>query len=261
MDQQGQMEFFYEIFDASLPRLGPGDDASTRRALSTLLSARPKGRDVPGAARLRVLDIGCGTGAQTIQLAKHIDGTILAVDNHQSFLDELQRRAQAAGVSERIQPCLKDMCALGIQEASFDLIWSEGALNIMGFQLGLKACHAILAPGGSMAVTELCWLRSDLPAECQQFFDREYPAIADVDANLAAIKSSGYEVIGHFTLPESAWWEPYYLPLEDRLRSFRERYKSDPDKLGVVESIQTEIDLFRKYSSFYGYVFYLMQRR
>jgi len=92
MDQQEDMQVFYEIFDASLPRLGPGDDASTRRALSTLLSARPRGGDVASAARLRVLDIGCGTGAPTIQLAKLIDGTILAVDNHQPFLDELQRR-------------------------------------------------------------------------------------------------------------------------------------------------------------------------
>jgi ubiquinone/menaquinone biosynthesis C-methylase UbiE len=261
MDQQEHMQVFYEIFDASLPRLGPGDDASTRRALNTLLSARPKGRDVASASRLRVLDIGCGTGAPTIQLAKHIDTTILAVDNHQSFLDELQRRAKAAGVSERIQPCLKDMRALGMEDASFDLIWSEGALNIMGFREGLKACHALLAPGGSMAVTELCWLRPDPPAECQLFFDRVYPAIADIDANLAAIKACGYEVIEHFTLPESAWLEPCYLPLEERLRPLREKYASDPEKLGVVESIQTEIDVYRKYSSFYGYVFYLMQRR
>ena len=147
-----------------------------------------------------------------------------------------------------------------MDDASFDLIWSEGALNIMGFNEGLKACHALLAPGGSMAVSELCWLRPDAPAECRQFFAGVYPAIADVDANLAAIKSFGYEVIGHFTLPESAWWEPYYLPLEDRLRSFRERYASDPEKLAVVESVQTEIDLYRKYSNFYGYVFYLMRR-
>jgi hypothetical protein len=182
------------------------------------------------------------------------------VDNHQPFLDELQRRAQAEGVSERIQPCLKDMRALGMKEASFDLIWSEGALNIMGFREGLKACHALLAPGGSMAVSELCWLRSDPPAECQQFFAGVYPAIADIEANLAAIKSSGYEVIGHFALPESAWWDPCYLPIENRLRPFREKYASDPDKLGVVESIQTEIDIYRKYSSFYGYVFYMMQR-
>ena len=35
-------EFFYEIFDPSLPRLGPGDDASTTRALNALLAATPR---------------------------------------------------------------------------------------------------------------------------------------------------------------------------------------------------------------------------
>ena len=72
--------FFYEIFDASLPRLGVGDDASTERALSTLLAAMPR-REGP----MRVLDVGCGTGPQTICLAQHLDGSILAVDNHQPF--------------------------------------------------------------------------------------------------------------------------------------------------------------------------------
>ncbi len=122
MDEQEQMQFFYEIFDASLPRLGPGDDASTRKALDMLLTTRPQRKD----AKLRILDIGCGNGAQTIQLAKYADGTITAVDNHKPFLDELQRRAEAESLSEKIELCLKDMRALGIEMGSFDLIWAEG---------------------------------------------------------------------------------------------------------------------------------------
>ena len=78
-------------------------------------------------------------------------------------------------------------------------------------------------------------------------------------ANVAAIKNCGYEDLGHFILPESAWWDAFYHPLEDRLQSIREKYASDPDKLEWVESAQTEIDLYRRYSSYYGYVFYLMR--
>jgi len=47
MNDNEQMEFFYEIFDASLPRLGPGDDHSTKQALDVLLSTRPKITDQP----------------------------------------------------------------------------------------------------------------------------------------------------------------------------------------------------------------------
>ena len=155
MDQQAQMEFFFEIFDPSLPRLGPGDNDSTRKALSTALSAMSIGNEASHPAKLRILDLGCGNGTQTIQLAKHVDGTILAVDNHQPFLDELKRRAQAEGVLDRIRIRLGDMADLGLDEGSFDLIWSEGALYSMGFNEGLKEYYPILAPGGCFAVTEL----------------------------------------------------------------------------------------------------------
>jgi len=188
-------------------------------------------------------------------------GSILAVDNHQPFLDELQRRAEAAGVSARIQVSLRDMHTLGKGEGPFDLIWSEGAIFITGFREGLAAWHSLLAPGGGLAVSEMAWLRSDPPADCQRFFANVYPAMTSVAANLATIEACGYEIIGHFAQPESAWWEPYYHPLEERLRSLRKRHAADAERLSVIESIQAEIDVYRKYSAFYGNVFYLMRRR
>ena len=148
--------FFYEIFDASLPRLGVGDDASTERALNTLLATMPQCE-----GPMRVLDIGCGNGPQTICLAQHLNGSILAVDNHQPFLDELLKRAVAAGVSAKIQVLLKDMHTLAQDGGPFDLVWSEGALFVMGFREGLAACHALLAPGGGLAVSDVAWLRPD----------------------------------------------------------------------------------------------------
>lgn len=261
MDPREQTEFFYEMFDASLPRLGPGNEASTKRAMDTLLPAiSPReGRAVRGP--MRILDIGCGNGAQTISLARHTEGSILAVDNHQPFLDELQRRAAAAGVSGKIQVSLRDMRTLAKGEGPFDLIWSEGAIFILGFREGLAAWHSLLAPGGGLAVSEIAWLRSDPPADCQQFWAGVYPALTGIAGNLAAIEACGYEILGHFTQPESAWWEPYYHPLEERLRSLRTRYAADAEKLSVIESIQTEIDVYRKYSAYYGNVFYLMRRR
>ena len=263
MDQQEQMQFFYEIFDSSLPRLGPGDDASTRKALKMLLPGKIRNEGAPGSKQLAILDIGCGNGAQTIQLATCLDGTITAVDNHQPFLEELQRRAAAAGVSGRIRPCLKDMRALGMEKETFDLIWSEGALFVTGFRAGLATFRDLLRPNGSLAATDLCWLRPDPPEECLNYLTdryRGYPAAGDIKTNLTAIQDCGYKVVGHFILPESAWLVTFYRPLEDRLRSLREKYVADPDRIEVIESIQMEIDIYRKYSIYYGYVFYLMQR-
>jgi len=260
MDPREQTDFFYEIFDASLPRLGVGNEASTKRALDTALPAiLPRGGDP--ARPLRILDIGCGNGAGTICVARHVNGSILAVDNHQPFLDELQRRAAKAGVSGKIQLSLRDMRTLAKGEGPFDLIWSEGAIFIMGFREGLSAWHSLLTPGGGLAVSELAWLRSDPPADCREFFSNVYPAMTDVATNLATIEGCGYEVIEHFAQPESAWWEDFYQPLEERLRSLRKQYAADTERLSMIESIQMEIDIYRKHSAYYGNMFYVMRRR
>lgn len=254
MDTGKLPEFFYEIFDPSLPRLGAGNEAATIKALQMLRSAKPR-------HTTRILDLGCGNGGQTVTLAQHTEGSILAVDNHQPFLDELQRRAEAAGVSGRIQVSLRDMRSLEKSDGPFDLIWSEGALFVLGFREGLTACHSLLAPGGGLAVSEVAWLRSDPPDDCRRFWANAYPAITSVAAHAATIEACGYEIVGHFTLPESAWWDHYYHPLEERLRALRQRHAADAEKLSMVESIQMEIDLYRQYSAFYGYVFYVMRRR
>jgi cyclopropane fatty-acyl-phospholipid synthase-like methyltransferase len=260
MNEQEKIQFFYEIFDSSLLRLAPGDDTSTKKALNTLFLEKSKHKNALDLTKLKILDIGCGNGAQTIQLVKYTKGTVIAVDNHQPFLDELQRRAEAEGIAEKIQPCLKDMCALEMEKGIFDLIWSEGSLYIMGFYEGLATCRDLLVPNGLLAVSELSWFRSDPPEECRQFFADEYPAMVDMATNLATIKNSGFKVLGHFTLPESTWWISYYQPLENRLQLLREKYVTDPIKIKMIESVQMEIEVYRKYSKYYGYVFYLMQR-
>jgi len=63
-------------------RQGPGGEAETKQAL--MLAGLDKSRP------LKIADIGCGTGASTIQLAKELAAEITAVDFLPEFLEELQ---------------------------------------------------------------------------------------------------------------------------------------------------------------------------
>jgi len=84
--------------------------------------------------------------------------------------------------------------------------------------------------------------------------------MTDVETNLAMIRDCGYEIIGHFTEPESTWWEPFYLPLAERLRSLRSRHAADAEKISMIEQMDKQMDMYRQYASYYGNVFYVMRR-
>jgi len=242
------MEIFLEAFDG-MPRLGPGQRAATQRAYRTLtLPAEP-----------RILDVGCGNGSQTLDLAEVSSGRITAVDNHAPFLERLQKEANARGVGERVRPVCMDMAALDFPDGTFDLVWSEAAIYNIGFAKGLSAWKSLLAPGGCLAVSEACWLRPDPPPEIERWWRQEYPAITDVETNLALIREAGYVPLGHFALPPQAWTDEYFVPLQARTNQLRAKYGNDPEATGVLDSLQIEIDQYRAYGDGYGYVFFMMR--
>ncbi|MCU0974067.1 MAG: class I SAM-dependent methyltransferase, partial [Burkholderiales bacterium] len=75
-------------------RQGPGADAETHRAIELSGLRNKRG--------LEVADIGCGTGASTLVLARELDARIVAIDFLPEFLAVLEERAIQAGVAERI---------------------------------------------------------------------------------------------------------------------------------------------------------------
>jgi cyclopropane fatty-acyl-phospholipid synthase-like methyltransferase len=251
MTQDRMAELFFELF-SGLPRQGPGDAASTLRALAAVPHLGPTAR---------VLDIGCGTGTQTLVLARNSPARFLAIDNHPLFVEELNRRAAALGMADRVQARVGDMRHVDFDPGSFDLIWSEGAINVVGFESGLRAWQSLLAPGGHLAVTEACWSRPNPPPECAAFWEQEYPAIRDVPAFLALIAECGYETVSHFALPSSSWWDDYYRPLQQNIVQFRERHRDEGDAQHLADHVQREIDIWHAYGEFYSYEFFVLRAR
>ncbi|MFH1783706.1 MAG: class I SAM-dependent methyltransferase [bacterium] len=244
------MEYLYELSE-KLPRCGPGDDGSTRRAFGYI----PKPSDKP-----YILDIGCGPGMQTLELARISAGKIIALDNHQGFLDELARRSKKEGLEQNIDIKNMSMLEMDFKDRTFDIIWAEGALYCMGFENGLKRCHELLKDGGYMAVTEIVYLVGDVPGPVKEFFGAEYPDIKDVGDNIELIQKQDFSLISNFTLPHSSWFDNYYSPVERELPTLMEKYKDNKVALDIFEGFKAEIDFYRKYSKFYGYEFFIMRK-
>jgi len=207
-----------------------------------------------------ILDIGCGCGAQTLALAGMTRGGITAVDNHAPFVELLAKAARNKGLGTRIRPLVGDMKALDFPDKSFDLIWCEGAIYNIGFDKGISSWRRMLRPGGCMAVSEAAWLRSDVPEECQKFWDGCYPAIRDVEANLDAIGAHGFDTLGHFTEAQECWTQEFYAHLKERMRLMDKNYPGDEAAGSVLKTLRHEIDMYDKYKDYYGYEFFVMRR-
>ncbi len=211
-------------------------------------------------AKPRILDVGCGPGPQTIELARATGGSIVALDQSARFLAELEQRARAAGVAQQISPLRASMFDMQFARESFDLIWSEGAIYIRGFGAGLMDWRRFLRAGGWIAVSELSWLVSNPPEEALTYWSQNYPAMQHIARNREIASSAGYTDVDTFVLPVQDWWDNYYGPGESRLARLRIKYAADNETLATLNEIQREYDIFRKYSDAYGYVFYVMRK-
>jgi len=243
-------EIFFEVYE-DLPRQGPGNRECAARALGLC-------RELPEFPA--ILDLGCGVGSQTFHLAGLTSGSIVAIDSHPPGIERLEAAIAARGLSKRVKAIVGDMAHLDLPPGSFDLVWSEGALYNIGLKSALQICHGLLRPGGYVAFTDAIWRRENPPAEVRSGFEQDYPTMGSLEDDLAVIRESGFGLVGHFTLPDEAWWDDFYTPMEIRIAALREKYAGDTEASGILDQLAREPEMHRQYSDFYAYEFFMERR-
>ena len=233
-------------------RLGPGSSEETRKALSFLKLDEDK--------KIKIADIGCGTGAQTLTLAQNTNSNITAIDIFPEFLKRLKSRAEKLNLSNRITVEKGAMEKFPNKKREFDVIWSEGAIYIMGFENGIKAWKPRLKPGGYLVVSDICWFTKSRPEDLDDYWDREDVEIATVGEKMTLLEKHGYSSLAYFRLPDYCWLEEYYAPLENYFQQFLIEHNHSDKARDIVKQVKQEIELYQKYKEYYGYGFFIAKK-
>jgi len=233
-------------------RQGPGSVQDTLRALALM--------DLRHNQALKIADIGCGTGAQTITLAQNLNGQIIAVDLFSVFLETLNKNVRKLGLSEKIKTLEQSMDALPFKDKEFDIIWSEGGIYNMGFEKGIKTWRDFLKPGGYLAVSEVTWITNTRPGALEEFWQQEYPEIDKASHKINLLEENGYSLAGYFYLAQNSWIENYYKPMASRFEPFLKRHKNTELARQVAAEHKEEIAFYEKYKDYYSYGFYIARK-
>lgn len=233
-------------------RQGPGSVADTLRALDSVT--------LPDKQGLKIADIGCGSGGQTITLARNINGQILAIDLFAEFLDELNKRICDTSLTERITTLQESMAALPFGKEVFDLIWSEGAIYNIGFENGISLWKDYLKPGGFISVSEITWTTHTRPSELEEYWIREYPEMSTASSNIQILEQNNFTLEGYFNLSSNSWIDEYYKPMEARFDDFLERHGHSKLAKQVVQDHKSEIALYKEYKDYFSYGFYIARK-
>jgi SAM-dependent methyltransferase len=218
---------------APLDRLAPGSAATVDRALALAGTA-------PDA---RVLDAGCGTGADIPALLAHLPrGQVVAMDQLAGLITALEARHRDPRLTA-LQGDMTDPPGL------FDLIWAGGSAYGPGVEVALRAWRPHLRPGGCVALSDLAWRVAQPSAAARAYWAEEYPALADADALRDRIARAGYRLRGDFW-QDPQDWAAYYLPLEPRLDALA----GDASLADAILAMRREIALWRAHGAEYGYL-------
>ena len=182
-------------------------------------------RLIPRMEKPRILDIGCGSGVPTLELARLSRGEAIGIDIDQPALDKFAAKIAESGLSDRVKALNCSLINMDFPEETFDIIWSEGSIYAIGFEKGLREWKRFLKPGGFMVI---------------------HDEQGNISEELEQISKCGYELLGSFLLSKETWWIEYFAPLEKLITKAQTKYFNNLEVLEEIQQAQEELDNSRK---------------
>ena len=187
----------------------------------------------------RILDIGCGSGVPTLELARLSNGEIVAVDSDAAALQILDSRIKKLKLSGRVKTLNCTIAEMKFPLPSFDLIWAEGSIFVLGFEKSLRAWRPLLMPRGFLVM---------------------HDEKGDVEAKLKTIAGCGFALLSYFCLDRHVWWDEYFAPLEKLIKETQNRSEAGVEPDAEVLQAQKDLEIFKDNPQASESACFIMQR-
>lgn len=182
---------------------------------------------IPPMEEPRILDVGCGTGLPTLELASLSDGEIIAIDPDGEALETLRSRIEERRLSDRVRTICCSVFDTGFEAASFDIVWEEGVFHLLEADRVLAESARMLKGGGYLVMFETNdWIEAHQNGFCEH----------------------GFEHFRLIPLPPGSWWTRYYQPLEERISKLRGQHRGPEDREVLsrfdreIESVKADVE-------------------
>jgi ubiquinone/menaquinone biosynthesis C-methylase UbiE len=189
---------------------------------------------LPAIDKPEILDLGCGTGLPTLELAALGNGTIVGIDKDGRALEILETKIRQQGLEKRVRTINCTIEEMPFPDNSFDIVWAEGSIARLGFSGALKLLHRYLKSSGFLVV------HGDAAAYMKK---------------INSIAAANYTLHGFFLLPEIVWWNEFYRHLEVELTTASAA--APPYDLA---SLLKELESFKREPRRFSSAFFLMKK-
>ncbi|MFW9942671.1 MAG: class I SAM-dependent methyltransferase [Candidatus Thorarchaeota archaeon] len=195
-------------------------------------------KGIPKIDNPRILDLGCGTGIVTLELARLSNGKITGIDIDENSLDKLNAKIQEGNLSDKIQVFNQSVYKTQFEDETFDIIWEEGVIHLLDFKKAITECKRLLKLNGYM-----------ISGEATNWAEKK----------LEKFQRFGFELVKKIPWAKECWWKEYYAPLEKKINVLRKKY----DNIDVIEEIKrhlTEIEMVKKNTTGFECTTYILQK-
>jgi len=194
---------------------------------------------LPKLEKPRILDIGCGSGVPSIELAKLSSGEVTGIDIDQSCIDEFNRKIKAENLGNRVKAIKLSLFEIKFPDEAFDVVWSEGVIGSIEFETSLTEWRKLLKHNAYLVI---------------------HYQVNRVLEVLSRIPQHGYKLADTVSLPEDAWWIEFYKPMEEKMDALLQKYRNSSDALKLLNKYKREIKMVKKNPRNFSAAFYIMKK-